>query len=120
MSDVGTMTRTRVLLIEDNFLAAMTLRSILERLECDVIGPLATIKDSARVAAEEHADVAFLDISLIGGSTFAVAETLLDKGCRVVFVTGYDNPITLPPTLKDVPILRKPVEADAIRHALER
>ena len=118
MNDDATLSGLRVLVIEDNFLAAMSMKSILERLCCEVVGPVATVEDGERAVGQESVDVGILDVNLFGGTSAAIAEALRDHHRPVVFVTGYSSPAMLPPSFANAPTLKKPVDDQSVRRAL--
>ena len=117
MSDVPT-TGLRVLLIEDNYLVATSIKRMLEKCGCVVLGPISTVEDGLTAVREQHIDGALLDINIIGGTSARVAEELQSRGCPIMFITGYGSPRMLPDSLTSVRRLNKPIEASQLAEAL--
>lgn len=99
----------RILVVEDNFLAAEVVRDALERNGCTVVGPVGRVADGLRLAEREALDGAVLDINLNGERCFAIAEALRGRDVPFVFLTGYDDTAPMPPELKGTRLLGKPV-----------
>lgn len=109
----------RVLLVEDNFLVGLGLRRQLERLGCDVVGPLASVDETlSRLATEQPIDCAVLDVNLRGGTSVPLAERFHGAGTPFFFITGYQSPIHLSDRLASVDRIMKPVEQHTLRTAL--
>ena len=104
----------RLLIVEDEFLLAMELRSILERLGNEVVGPAGRLPQAIALAENEDLDGALLDINLSTGTSAEVAEILAARGIPFVFITGYEYK-KLPDSLDAVPRLVKPLD----EHRLE-
>jgi CheY-like chemotaxis protein len=79
----------RVLVIEDEFLIALDLRSILDDLGCVALGPAATVPEALRLLVTDPPDATLLDLNLGGASAAPVAEALTTGGMPFVIVTAY-------------------------------
>jgi CheY-like chemotaxis protein len=99
----------RILVVEDNFLAAEVVRDMLESSGCAVVGPVGRIADALRLAEEEALDGAILDINLNGERCFPIALALRQRGVPFVFLTGYDDDAIIPVELRPARRLGKPV-----------
>jgi CheY-like chemotaxis protein len=99
----------RILVVEDNFLAAEVVRDMLESSGCAVVGPVGRIADALRLAEEEALDGAILDINLNGERCFPIALALRQRGVPFVFLTGYDDEAIIPVELRPARRLGKPV-----------
>jgi CheY-like chemotaxis protein len=104
----------RVLIAEDNVLAALELEQILIECGCQPIGPAATLEQALRLARETPLDGAVLDINLRDQMVFPVAEELVRRGIPLIFATGYEDSYAFPPQLADRPRLRKPYAASEL------
>jgi len=112
-------TRTmRILLVEDNYLIAATLKRMLMNLGCEVIGPVPSLEEGERLAAQESITGAILDINIIGGNSIPIAMALQHRGCPFFFITGYYSPEGLPESLVDVPRLNKPIDEAQLKSAM--
>lgn len=82
----------RVLVVEDSFLVAASLKRILIDLGCTVVGPAPTVRDASRLITDEHFDAAILDINLGKETAEPIAELLNARHVPFIFVTGYTSP----------------------------
>jgi DNA-binding NarL/FixJ family response regulator len=114
----GVPSGSRLLLLEDNFLVGSALQAMLERLGCEVIGPLATLAEAWEVVEHERVDAGLLDINVIDGTSYAIAESLLQRGCPVIFITGYAQDELMPDSLRSISRLTKPIDPDMLDAAL--
>ncbi len=107
----------RILVVEDEFLIAMSVEEILIDLGAGVVGPVNTLSDGLAVVQNESIDGAILDLNLRGEQTYALAEILTTRGVPFVFMTGYDSE-TVDRRYINVPVLQKPVESEALEQML--
>jgi CheY-like chemotaxis protein len=82
----------RILVVEDEYLIAMTLKDNLEEAGSIVIGPVSSV-DRALSALESHPniDVSVLDVNLGGMMAYPVADALLARKIPFVFTSGYED-----------------------------
>ena len=90
----------------------------LEEFGCAVIGPVCSVNKGRTAIANEQIDMALLDVNIIGGSVTPLAELLCANNCPVIFITGYGSPYSLPPALKHIRRLDKPVDDELLRQTL--
>jgi CheY-like chemotaxis protein len=110
------LTGLRVLVVEDEFLIALELSSILDDLGCIVLGLVASVPEALRLLAAEPPDITLLDINLNGTRTTPVALALAADGLPFIAVTAYAS---LPePVFDGVPTIRKPFWPEQVRDAL--
>src|SRR3954447_5407903 len=102
--------RARVLVVEDEPVAAMDVAATLRRAGGEAVGPAYRLDRALRCAAEESFDAALLDVRLGGSQVFPVAEILEGRGVPFIFLTGYQREI-LPERFRDRPFVRKPCPA---------
>ncbi len=82
----------RILVVEDEFLAAEDLRYNLEGAGAVVIGPAPSVQSALALMENELAlDAALLDVNLGGTMSFPVAEALVARSVPFVFTSGYDD-----------------------------
>jgi DNA-binding response OmpR family regulator len=103
----GASASPRILVVEDDTILAMALEAVLQDEGYTVVGPLARLDEALQVAEQEELDGALLDISIIGGSVFPVAEALDRRGVPFLLASGYDDRI-MRKASKDWPRLMKP------------
>lgn len=108
----------RVLVVEDNFLAAEAISLMLGDLGHEVVGPVSTIHD-ALTTLERHAiDVAVLDVDIRGHPVIPVARRLRERDCPILFLTSYGNMESLPVAYRSAPRVTKPLSDDDLELGL--
>ncbi|MDO9607311.1 MAG: response regulator [Brevundimonas sp.] len=108
----------RVLVVEDESLVAMLLETILEDMECILVGPASNIDDGEAMARDTvDLDAALLDVNVAGRQVFPVAEALKARGVPFVFSTGYGEG-GLPEEWRGATTIQKPFTEAAVRDAL--
>jgi CheY-like chemotaxis protein len=106
---------SRVLIVEDEYLIASDLASYFENMGAIVVGPVPTVA-AAKIRIDE-ADAAVLDINLGSDRVFRLADELKKRGIPFVFYTGH-NDIAIPPRFRGIPRLLKPANRSLVFHAL--
>jgi CheY-like chemotaxis protein len=104
----------RVLVVEDEFLVAMDIESMLEQLGCRVVASVPRLLKALDVASSLDFDLAVLDINLAGEVVYPLAFRLAQRGTPFLFTTGYSTS-SLPNELSDRPLLRKPVTLTSLK-----
>ena len=107
-----------MVIAEDNFSVAQGLQFLLERFGCEVVGMAGTVPTVFDVIAEQLFDLVVLDIDLRGESTAQVAYSLRQRGIPFFFLSGYSDEALLPPDLRSVPRLGKPVDPDVLKSTI--
>lgn len=98
----------RILVLEDDYLAAIDIAQMIEDWGGTVVGPVSRLDQGLALASSEVLDGAVLDVKLNGSCSFAAADALMTKGVPVVFVTGYGTEM-LPERFAGTPTLAKPL-----------
>ena len=109
----------RVFVVEDEMTVALSLEDMLGDLGHQVAGVAMRLPQAAQMARNVEADLAILDINLDGRRSFPVAQTLQDRGIKLMFASGYGSPGLEEPFL-DALIIKKPFEARDIRAAIAK
>jgi CheY-like chemotaxis protein len=78
-----------VLVVEDEPLIAMLVQEWLEELNCNVVGPAASVTGALELIAGVALDGAVLDVSLGKEESFPIADELRKRGVPFAFATGY-------------------------------
>ena len=108
----------RVLIAEDQYVLADDLQDGLRAAGAQVVGPVGSVEEALDLASTNTAlDRALLDVNLRGEMVYPVADVLLERGIRIVFVTGYDQEF-LPQRYAEVTRCIKPLSVDDIVAAL--
>ncbi|HEX9932972.1 MAG TPA: response regulator [Allosphingosinicella sp.] len=108
--------RTRVLLVEDEPIIAMTAEDMLDALGCDVVASASTLEEALAASERGGFDVAMLDINLNGVTSLPVADRLKEAGTPFIFTTGYGAGVCGGHT--DVPLVAKPYRIIDLQAAL--
>jgi CheY-like chemotaxis protein len=110
----------RILIVEDNFLAACAMSDLIRKWGHQVVGPVASVTDACRLTEEGRLNGAILDVNIRGGSSAEVARLLDEKHTPFFFVTGYASPSVLPDPLSKRCCLRKPVDERVLRSTIDQ
>jgi two-component system, response regulator PdtaR len=100
----------KILVVEDDFIVAFDMQTLLEEQGAHVLGPAASLREAQALLATEVPQAAVLDVNLNGEFVFPLAELLRAKGVPFLFATAYaDDDRLFPPASKQAPRLAKPV-----------
>jgi len=100
-------TKTRVLVVEDEWLIAEDHVSSLKDAGFEIVGPASSVKTALRLIQNEHIDVALLDIGLNGETSYPIADVLKARGVPFAFLSGFVDK-DIPVHLRGCRILAKP------------
>ena len=108
----------RALLVEDSWHVAEAMRSLLENIGIEIVGPAGTLANAERLAESATYDLAVVDINLRGEMAYGLIERLCDRGIPVVIISGN----ALPPSFatRVAAVLQKPVRIGPFMVALRR
>jgi len=110
---------TRVLIVEDDSIIAMTAEDMLEEVGCRTVAVAATLAEALDRASDTEFDVALLDLNLKDEVSLPVAQALRDKGTPFVFATGYDG-VPADSGFSDVPCISKPYRMEQLAAVIAR
>ncbi len=83
--------RPRVLLVEDSFIVAESLRSICENAGMEVIGPALSMRSALELLDElTSLHAAIVDLDLNGEASLPVLDCLIARAVPILLTTGYD------------------------------
>lgn len=97
----------RVLVVEDEPLIGMDIEDAVEGLGHEVVGPIAELDEALELATIAALGCAILDINILGGNSYPVADILLKRGVPVLLLSSYREE-TLPVRLHEEARLPKP------------
>jgi CheY-like chemotaxis protein len=84
----------RILIVEDEYLVAMSLRDALQSVGSIVIGPVASVEKAIKaIESEPDIDAAVVDVNLGGAMAYPVANALLVRDIPFVFTSGYEDDV---------------------------
>lgn len=109
---------TRVLIVEDTFLVADSLRILIEAYGATVAAMVPSNEKAFAALEEVEIDVAILDIHLQDGKVYPFAQHLLKIGTPFLFVTGYGEDADIPESLASITRLEKPLQIERLLRAL--
>ena len=98
----------RILVVEDSFLLLLSLETLFDNLNWEIVGPASRKADALALARTETFDAALLGVNLDGEMSWVVAEMLLERGIPFVFSTGYNSATLLPDHLAGSSVIGKP------------
>ena len=111
-----------VLIIEDEKLAQVELKRLLDQCDFDinVLGCLDSIEESVHWLTEhEEPDIIFMDIQLSDGSSFEIFD-LIDVKTSVIFTTAYDEYAIQAFKVNSVDYLLKPIDPGDLQASLQK
>ncbi|MBD3760875.1 response regulator [Sphingomonadaceae bacterium G21617-S1] len=109
------MTRTlSVLIVEDEPIIALSLACAVEAAGAQVVGPASSTVEALGLLAQATIDAAIIDVQLEDRDITPVAVALLHRHVPFVVHTGTGLPDALALSHPDLPVLMKPICADAV------
>ena len=110
---------TRVLIVEDEAIIAMTAEDMIEELGCIVANTASNLAEALAHVKAGGFDVALLDINLNGSESTEVAQLLIERAFPFVFTTGYGSggPAA---DFPDIPVVAKPYRAADLATAIAK
>jgi DNA-binding LytR/AlgR family response regulator len=109
----------RILVVEDGRIVAEDLTFEITVEGGEVVGPVETVSAALNAIANTDVDGATLDIKLLQGMSFEVADALADRHIPFVFLTAYGAD-AVPARHADVIRLEKPTTPAVVCRTLER
>ena len=108
----------RILVVEDEYLLAMSFQNRLQDLGAVVLGPVGNLDNAlALIRSEASIDGAVVDINLGDRKAYPAADLLMERDIPFVFTTGYDETF-IPERFGHAPRLEKPADINRIVQAL--
>jgi DNA-binding response OmpR family regulator len=84
----------RILVVEDEYLIAMSLQDALESASSVVLGPVSSVGKAIKtIVSETRIDAAVLDVNLGGTLAHPVADMLIARKIPFVFTSGYEDSV---------------------------
>jgi CheY-like chemotaxis protein len=108
----------RVLVVDDEYLVAYHLQTLLEDAGCSVVGPVPSLETALAAVRGEKLDGVLLDANLNGISSAPIATELAARAVPFVVITGYGNLKLGTDALNAAPRMSKPFDDLAFRKTL--
>jgi DNA-binding NarL/FixJ family response regulator len=116
-------TPARILLVEDEFLIAMSIEGDLRDGGYDVVGIAHSAEDAVAMAKAERPDMVLMDIRLVGkrDGIDAALEIYQTTGIRCIFATAHGDAETVARAASAAPLgwLHKPYGRDSLLSAVD-
>jgi CheY-like chemotaxis protein len=82
----------RILVVEDEYLIAMSLQDALENAGSVVVGPVPSVDKAIKtIESDPGIDAAVVDVNLGGVLAYPVADLLIARKIPFVFTSGYED-----------------------------
>lgn len=82
----------RVLVVEDEYVIAVSLRDHLQAIGSTVIGPVPSVEKAIQlIESNPRIDAAILDLNLGGSKAYPVADALQARKIPFIFASGYGD-----------------------------
>ena len=108
----------RVLVVEDEAMIAMALEMELNDMDYEAIGPAISTHEAERLLESTDIDGAILDVVLVDGEVFPIAEALKARDIPFVFHSGNQDPEELEQRFS-APSFMKPTHPQVLIKSLE-
>lgn len=108
-----------VLVAEDQPFIALDLALAVEDAGGIVVGPVASSKEALALLATEIIEAAILDVNLVDGDSWAVAEVLVDLGVTFIVQTAVDLTAEMTARFPGLVVQIKPCPAASLIAQLE-
>lgn len=110
----------RVLVAEDHHRLAELCVEFLSALGHDPVGPVPSMEKARALLEEGQIDAGCLDVRLLDGFVFPLAEEFRQRQIPFLFCTGFGEDDVFPVEFRDVPRLEKPYTQSEIGAVLQR
>jgi two-component system, LytTR family, response regulator LytT len=113
------MNKTKVVIIEDESIAAKNLQKLVLKIEIDfeIVVLLSSVKQAVEWFSINKADLVFMDIHLSDGLSFRIFE-LVNISSPVIFTTAYDQYAIKAFKSNGIDYILKPIDEEELRIAI--
>lgn len=111
----------KVLIVEDESMAAKRLTNLLLKLEPDIeiLDQLDSVKTAVKWLSNNQADLLFFDIQLADGLSFEILNQV-NIQTPIIFTTAFDEYAIKAFKVNSIDYLLKPIDPEELKHALEK
>jgi two-component system LytT family response regulator len=114
------MTDLKAIIVDDERLARVNLRKLLEpHTEIEIVGEASSCRGAVDLINMFNPQLIFLDIQLSGETGFDLLE-MIDNSIKIIFVTAYDEFAIRAFEINAIDYLLKPVNPERLKSAIER
>ncbi|HEX2969787.1 MAG TPA: LytTR family DNA-binding domain-containing protein [Bacteroidales bacterium] len=114
------MTNLKSIIVDDERLARVNLRRLLEpHQEIEVVGEANSCQSAVDMINMFNPGLIFLDIQLSGETGFDLLE-MIDKSIKIIFVTAYDEYAIRAFDVNAIDYLLKPVNPERLKSAVDK
>ncbi len=118
--DAESLADIQLLLVEDQMLIALDVESMLADHGISRVTTTGSAMDALHRLDVLMPDIAVLDLNLGATTSLPVAAELARRGIPFLFATGYGATSILPTSMENVPVVRKPYDAEVLMAAIRR
>lgn len=111
----------KVLIVEDESMAAKRLSSLLNKLEpeIEILDQLDSVKTAVKWLSEHQADLLFFDIQLADGLSFEIFNQI-KISTPIIFTTAFDEYAIQAFKVNSIDYLLKPIDPEELQNALDK
>jgi two-component system LytT family response regulator len=114
------VTKIKALIVDDERLARVNLRRLLEPYpEIEIVGEAGSCNSAIEMINQNNPELIFLDIQLGGETGFDLLEKI-ESSLKIIFVTAYDEYAIRAFEVNAIDYLLKPVNPERLKVAIER
>ena len=114
------MTNLKAIIVDDERLARVNLRKLLEPYpEIEIVGEASSCQSTVKMINMFNPQLIFLDIQLSGETGFDLLE-MIDNTIKIIFVTAYDEYAIRAFEVNAIDYLLKPVNPERLKAAIDK
>lgn len=110
--------KSSVLIVEDEPLIAWMLEDVVSSLGLEAVGPFPSIKEASSLLNEVTPEVALLDVNLIDGEIYPVADQLKGRNVPLIFHTANVRSDELAARYAGAQVIMKPSDPQRLQQAI--
>lgn len=103
------LNRLRILVVEDEYILAMTIVDEIEDHNGVPLGPMKTLRQGMDALDELQPDACILNIRLGRDTVYDLADRLLERDIPFIFASG-ESRATIPDRFSHIPLHLKPID----------
>lgn len=103
------LNRLRVLVVEDEYILAMTIVDEIEDHNGVVLGPITTLRQGLDALDDLEPDACILNIRLGPNMVYELADRLLERDIPFIFASG-ESRDSIPERFSNIPLHMKPID----------